>query len=41
LCNDAKEGTGIFLLTNGEIYEGSFKNDEIEGEGVFTKLDGF
>lgn len=37
---DDKFGKGVLLLSNGEKYEGDFRNDMIEGRGVFHMLDG-
>ncbi len=35
LKNDAKEGFGVLVLTNGEVYEGEFVNDTVHGKGTF------
>ena len=35
-----KEGRGIFRFTNGDIYEGEFKNDKFEGKGLFRFVNG-
>ena len=31
LKKDSKEGLGILMLSNGEIYEGEFSNDTVHG----------
>ena len=28
-----KEGKGVLIFSNGDIYEGEFKNNEITGKG--------
>ena len=33
--NDMKQGEGLWILENGEKYEGQFRNDMVEGEGTF------
>lgn len=33
--NDSKHGKGKIRLTNGEVFEGNFVFDSIEGEGIF------
>ena len=30
-----KDGRGVFNLANKNIYEGEFKNDQIEGSGIY------
>lgn len=35
-----KEGSGKLELTNGEVFEGSFYHDSIEGQGTFYRQDG-
>lgn len=37
---DNKNGEGRLTLTNGEVLEGQFREDEIEGEATFTTVDG-
>ena len=37
---DEKDGKGKLKFSNGEIFEGTFKKDMVEGEGTFTSLDG-
>ena len=37
---DAKQGFGTIKLTNGEIFEGEFDKDVIEGRGKFYALNG-
>jgi hypothetical protein len=34
-AEDNKTGFGQLFLTNGEKFEGTFQNDEVNGEGVF------
>jgi hypothetical protein len=31
---------GKLVLSNGELYEGEFKNDLVHGKGQFHKIDG-
>ena len=31
-----KEGKGIYKFANGDVYDGMFKNDKINGEGTYT-----
>ena len=40
LVNDRKEGWGILTLSNGERYEGNFRNDTIEGRGSYYQMNG-
>jgi hypothetical protein len=40
LKQDAKEGLGKLILTNGEAYEGMFENDMVHGEGEFKRYNG-
>ena len=28
------------MLSNGESYDGEFRNDKIHGRGLFTRVDG-
>jgi hypothetical protein len=35
-----KEGPGRLELTNGEVLDGRFYQDSIEGQGTFYTLDG-
>lgn len=35
-----KHGFGILTLSNGEIYEGYFKDDMVHGEGIFRAKSG-
>jgi len=37
---DCVNGKGIYLYSNGEKYDGEFKNGEINGDGTYTYLDG-
>lgn len=37
---DNKAGRGKLYLTNGEIFEGEFKEDSIEGQGQFKTWNG-
>lgn len=37
---DNKQGKGKFFLSNGEIFEGNFKDDMIDGEGILCRLNG-
>lgn len=34
---DNKHGKGKLFLSNGEIFDGWFKEDMIDGEGVLTR----
>ena len=38
--NDSKHGKGYIKLTNGEMFEGVFDHDMIEGNGIFYKGSG-
>ena len=40
LRRDSKEGTGILLLTNGEVFEGQFSSDMVHGDGSFKRING-
>jgi hypothetical protein len=31
---------GKLMLSNGEYYEGEFKNDQVHGKGQFHRFDG-
>ncbi len=31
-----KEGDGVYLFRNGDVYEGEFKHDRMDGHGVYT-----
>ena len=33
-------GKGVLNLTNGEIFDGTFDDGTIEGEGTFSTIDG-
>ena len=35
--SDSKHGKGYIKLTNGEMFEGVFDHDMIEGNGIFYK----
>lgn len=35
--NDRKTGKGVMKLVNGDRFEGSFKDDTIDGHGVFRQ----
>ena len=35
-----KSGRGILYLSNGEYFEGDFRNDYAEGEGIFVRGNG-
>ena len=37
---DTKEGRGKINLTNGEVFEGDFHNDRIQGFGKFYTIEG-
>ena len=34
--NGKRHGIGILLFPNGDFYEGSFKNDRMDGFGKYT-----
>ena len=36
--NDSKDGYGKIQLTNGEVFEGTFVEDAIEGEGRYYPM---
>jgi hypothetical protein len=38
LVSDTKEGRGKIKLSNGEIFEGDFHNDRIQGFGKFYTI---
>lgn len=38
--NDEKNGHGRLFFSNNEIFEGYFRNDQIEGPGSFYSVDG-
>lgn len=38
--NDIRIGVGTLTLTNGEVYEGEFWEDQVHGRGKFYALDG-
>lgn len=38
--DDLRSGIGTLRLTNGEVFEGRFKDNQIDGPGVFYSLDG-
>ena len=40
LSKDTKEGRGRIKLSNGEVFEGDFHEDKIQGFGKFHSLDG-
>jgi hypothetical protein len=40
LVTDTKEGFGKLRLSNGEVFEGEFKYDKIDGKGRFYTLGG-
>jgi hypothetical protein len=40
LMHDAKDGRGKIHLSNGELFEGDFHLDLIQGFGKFHTLDG-
>lgn len=40
MSHDTKSGLGKLMLSNGEYYEGEFKNDLVSGKGTFFKQDG-
>lgn len=35
-----RNGTGKLKLSNGEVFEGEFKEDEMEGEGRYYTMSG-
>ena len=37
---DNKHGKGKLFLSNGEVFEGHFKEDMVDGEGVLTRDNG-
>ena len=37
---DCVNGKGIYLYSNGEKYDGEFKNGEMNGDGIYTYPDG-
>ena len=37
---DSKNGSGKLFLSNGEIFEGNFKDDTVWGEGCLIRKDG-
>ena len=39
-CKNKSYGKGRVIHANGNIYEGEFRNDMAEGQGVFTWPDG-
>jgi serine/threonine protein kinase len=38
--NDNKDGVGILYITNGERYQGAFKDDMVHGRGAYMSGDG-
>ena len=36
----AKHGNGQFRFTNGDVYDGEFKNNKYHGKGKFTFANG-
>lgn len=38
--HDTRTGMGTLKLSNGEIFEGCFKDDYIDGPGKFYSIDG-
>ena len=38
--DDSKNGQGKMYLSNGEVFEGGFKNDVVWGEGTLLRRDG-
>ena len=40
LSKDSKEGRGRIKLSNGEVFEGDFHQDKIQGVGKFHSLEG-
>ena len=39
LVHDMKIGYGRMMFSNGEYYEGEYKNDMIHGKGTFHRAD--
>ena len=37
---DLKCGRGVLFLTNGEYYDGQFKEDYADGEGSYHRMNG-
>jgi hypothetical protein len=37
---DSRTGLGTIKLSNGELFEGVFLSDEMEGPGKFYRVDG-
>jgi hypothetical protein len=37
---DNKEGKGKWYLSNGEVFEGHFKDDMVDGEGLLNRENG-
>jgi 1-phosphatidylinositol-4-phosphate 5-kinase len=35
-----QQGAGMFIFPDGSMYEGQWQNDQIWGEGVFTRVNG-
>lgn len=40
LAKDTKEGRGRIKLSNGEVFEGDFHEDKIQGFGKFHAIEG-
>ena len=40
LVSDSKQGFGLIKFSSGEVFEGEFVNDKMEGKGKFHKKDG-
>ena len=40
LVHDMKIGFGRMMFSNGEYYEGEYRNDTIHGKGSFHRVDG-
>ena len=38
--NDERNGFGIYKFSNGDIYEGEWKNGNMEGHGIYIFKDG-
>jgi len=38
--DDMKNGQGVLSYPNGDRYEGDFKDDHMNGRGIFFKADG-
>lgn len=36
--NDNKEGKGVLIFTNGDRYDGQFRDDMVHGVGTFTSV---